>query len=322
VDLEKVIELESDRFQNLFYEEREFQTESGAVYGEFRKNRTSPFAVLEEKLQETAFDVHTYRHTTMGFEADIKAMPTMYDYSRNFFKRYYRPENVVLVVVGDITYDGTMDLVKKYYSPWEKGYVTPAIPAEPEQTAERVANVDYAGKTLPIITVAYKGDRLDAKNKRMVAALLLGDLAFGENSDIYKRLVLKEQKVQMIGGDFNLNRDPFLWSIYSMVKNNADVEYVRDEIIKTAETFTTKLVDQTTLDNLKKRLRYEYLMNLDTPEKVAGGLARYIALTGGMEVIEELYSMYETITPQDVRDAAVEYFKPAHRTVLTLRGSK
>ncbi|MFA6571295.1 MAG: pitrilysin family protein, partial [Bacteroidota bacterium] len=90
-DLEKVMELESDRFQNLFYEEAAFQTESGAVYGEYRKSKTNPFFLLEEKIAETAFDVHTYKHTTMGFEKDIAAMPTMYEYSRNFLKRYYRP---------------------------------------------------------------------------------------------------------------------------------------------------------------------------------------------------------------------------------------
>ena len=74
-DLTQVIDLESDRFQNLAYSEPVFQTEAGAVYGEYRKNITSPFAQLHEKIHELAFDVHTYKHTTIGFERDIKAMP-------------------------------------------------------------------------------------------------------------------------------------------------------------------------------------------------------------------------------------------------------
>ena len=74
-DLEKVIEMESDRFQNLDYEKPAFQTEAGAVYGEYRKSITSPFSLLNEKVQDLAYDVHTYKHTTIGFEADIKAMP-------------------------------------------------------------------------------------------------------------------------------------------------------------------------------------------------------------------------------------------------------
>src|SRR4029077_1293530 len=101
-DLEKVVELESDRFQHLSYSEPAFQTEAGAVYGEYRKSRTDPFFALEESLAGTAFEKHTYGHTTMGFERDVAAMPKMYDYSRSFFARYYRPENTVIFVVGDV----------------------------------------------------------------------------------------------------------------------------------------------------------------------------------------------------------------------------
>ena len=61
-----------------------FQTEAGAVYGEFRKDETQPDFMLDEKLHDTAFDVHTYKHTTMGFEADVKAMPKPIEYSRQF----------------------------------------------------------------------------------------------------------------------------------------------------------------------------------------------------------------------------------------------
>lgn len=111
-DLEKVMELESDRFINLSYSKNVFKTETGAVYGEYLKGKMSPWFMLEEKLHDLAFDVHTYKHTTIGFEEDIKAMPTMYEYSLSFFKRYYRPENVVIVVAGDVKREKVMELVK------------------------------------------------------------------------------------------------------------------------------------------------------------------------------------------------------------------
>ena len=81
-DLERVMEIESDRFQNLSYSESAFQTEAGAVYGEYRKSITSPFAWLREKMMDLAYDVHTYKHTTIGFERDIKIMPQQFEYSR------------------------------------------------------------------------------------------------------------------------------------------------------------------------------------------------------------------------------------------------
>lgn len=320
-DLERVMELESDRFQNLDYAEREFQTESGAVHGEYRKGKTSPWQVLFEKLQDVAFDVHTYKHTTIGFEADIKAMPTMYEYSKNFFSRYYRPENVVLVIVGDIAPAAVMTQVRAYYGGWKKGYVAPKITPEPPQTAARTAEVTYPGKTLPILAVGYKGEKFDPSNKLVAAAMLFGDLAFGENSELSKRLTLKEQKVQFISADVGMNRDMPLWSVMSMVKNAEDLESIREQITATIASFAETPVNLVDLNNLKRRLRYSFLMNLDTPEKTAGALARYIALTGGIDAVDALYAAYDVVTPEDIMQAVRTYFTPERSTTVTLTGS-
>jgi len=321
-DLERVIELESDRFQNLSYEKPEFQTEAGAVYGEYRKSITSPFSVLNEKVQNLAYDVHTYKHTTIGFEADIKAMPEQYDYSKTFFTRFYRPENVVLLITGDIDTKKTMKMITNYYGGWTKGYVQPAVVPEPPQTGERTAEISYSGRTLPIIDIAYKGDAFDPGNTTYAAALLLGDLAFGETSDLYKKLVINEQKVQFLSASIPTNRDLPLFEIYSMVKKLDDVNAVRDDVYQTLESFKTKAVDETKLSDLKKRYKYGFLMGLDTPDHVAGGLARYVAVTGGIEAIDRLYKQIDSITPQDIMKAAQKYFTPEQRTVVVLKGAQ
>ena len=107
-DLEQLAELESDRFRYLSYAEPEFETEAGAVYGEYRKNRTNPLYTLYEAMAGTAFHEHPYGHMVIGYEDDIAAMPSMYDYSRDFFSRFYRPDNVVLFIVGGVTPDSVM----------------------------------------------------------------------------------------------------------------------------------------------------------------------------------------------------------------------
>jgi zinc protease len=102
-DLEKVIDIESDRFMNLSYSEPAFRTEAGAVYGEYRKNKMNPFFLLFEAIGEKAFTRHTYGHTTMGYERDIKSMPDMFDYSRSWgFCLLIRRSSVFLLggVVG------------------------------------------------------------------------------------------------------------------------------------------------------------------------------------------------------------------------------
>jgi zinc protease len=321
-DLEQVIDLESDRFQNLSYPKIVFQTEAGAVYGEYRKNITNPYALLNEKIQDLAYDVHTYKHTTIGFERDIQAMGTQFDYSLSFFKRFYRPENVVLVVTGDIDAKTTLGLIQKYYSGWQKGYTPPAIVPEPPQKAERKAEVTYPGKTLPILNIGYKGDAFDPANKEYVAALLLEDLAFGETSELLKKLLIKEQKVQTLQASVPMNRDQPLFEIMSMVKKTEDIDYVRDEIYRTIEQFKTTPVEATRLRDLKRRNKYGFLMALDTPQAVAGGLARYVALTGDIAVVDQLYAQMDAVTPEDIMRAAKKYFTPERRTVVVLKGGQ
>jgi zinc protease len=315
------MELESDRFQNLSYAEREFQTEAGAVYGEYRKGITNPFALLNEKVQDVAYDVHTYKHTTIGFEADIKNMPEGYAYSKAFYRRYYRPENVVLVIAGDVGVEGTLALVRTYYGGWTKGYVPPTITPEPPQTAERSAGVTYPGRALPVLDLAYKGDPFDPDNHSYVAALLLGDLAFGETSELYKRLYIQEQKVDMLDASIPMNRDRPLFEIVARVKKEADLDAVRDALYATLLQYQTTEVDVRRLEDLKRRERYQFLMNLDTPDRVAGGLARFAAITGGIEVVEKLYAAIDRVTPEDIRTAATRYFVPARRTLVVLKGS-
>lgn len=319
-NLEKIIDLESDRFQNLSYSEQDFQTEAGAVYGEYRKGKANPFFWIWEALCNTAFERHTYKHTTIGFEKDIKAMPTMYEYSLSFFNRYYRPDNCILLIVGDIDYDYTMTLVNKYYSNWQKGYVPPKIEPEPEQTKPKRAMVNYPGRTAPILVIAYKGMPFNPQDKNYVATILFGKLAFGVNSETYKQLYIREQKVLFLEDEFNFNRDPFLWMIWTQVKDEKDIDYVEKKILNTIQNFQSNPPDSSKLDDLKKNLKYSFLMNLDTPNKVASVLARPLALTADLNSIDQFYQTLESITPLDIQNVAKSYFVPEKSTVVVLKG--
>jgi zinc protease len=319
-DLETVIKMESDRFRNLAYSEQVFQTEAGAVYGEYRKNRMNPFFALFEAVQETAFKKHTYGHTTMGFVQDIKAMPQMYEYSKSFFKRYYRPENVVLLITGDIDIKQTMGWVRENYEGWETGYVTPKIEAEPAQTEERRVEVAYAGQSLPILWVAYKIDGFDPEDRTYLAAGLLADLAFGETSEIHKKLVLGEQVVEFIAAGAGTNRDPGLLDIYTRVKDPSKVDYVLGEIDKVVKGYRENPPDAARLVDMKSNLKYGFLMSLDTPDRVASQLARLIAITGGVAAVDRMYSTIDGITPEDLQAAANKFLLADRRTIALLRG--
>jgi len=139
--LEKMFELESDRFMNLNYSEHDFKTEAGAVKGEYTKNFASPYSQIDEKRSETAFTTHTYSHTTMGYFTDIVDMPNQYDYSKKFFDRYYRPEYNTILVVGDVTAEQVNALSEKYFGEWQRGSYQSVVPVEPEQTETRYVHL-------------------------------------------------------------------------------------------------------------------------------------------------------------------------------------
>lgn len=317
-DLATVVEVEADRFQNLRYDEGQFKTEAGAVYGEYRKSRTSPFSVLFEALQNAAFDVHTYKHTTIGFEADIARMPEQYAYSKTFFQRFYRPENVIVFVAGDVEPDATFALIEQHYAGWKPGYVAPEVPSEPEQTAQRRITVPFDGETLPILCLAFKGERFLPRDRKMLAGQLLGELAFGETSALYKKLVLDEQRLEFLGASFSPSRDPSLWSVFAMVKDPGDLAAVEGELWDAVARLAREPVAAGRLDEIRSREKYSFLSGLSTPDGVANSVAYPLAMTGGLECLEEMYATLDQVTPQDLVDAAATWLRPERATVAIL----
>lgn len=318
-DLPTVVEIEADRFQNLNYDEAAFRTEAGAVYGEYRKGRTNPFEVLYESLQNTAFDVHTYKHTTIGFEADIADMPNQYNYSKTFFKRFYRPENVVICVAGDVDPKSTIELVKSKYQNWKPGYVPPEIRPEPAQTQQRRVDAAFDGQTLPMLAIGFKGAAFQPADRVMLAGRLLDELCFGETSPVYKKLVLDEQKVEQILTDFEFRRDPGLNTVFAIVKDPADIARVEQDLFDAIADIQKNGVGAKRLNEVRSRQKYAFLSSLTTPSDINERIAPYVALTGDMDSIETMFKTRDEITVDDVRNAANLYFTKARSTVAVLQ---
>lgn len=318
--IEKVIEVESDRFMNLKYSESDFKQESKAVLGEYNKNYSDPENKLYEKVRETAFSAHTYKHTTIGFLDDIKDMPNQYAYSLEFFRRYYTPSNCTVLVVGDIDADNTFKLIQKYYGAWKVPAYDPKIPAEPEQTALRSARIAWEGTTLPQIGVAFKVPAFDAKTRDSAALDILFDLVFGETSPLYQDLVIREQKVDEMYAYGPFRRDPSVVIVFTKVKEAGDVDAVRERIFKAVEDAAAKPVDAKRLDATKSNIRYSFAMSLSTAQSVAGHLTRFIGLSGDPATINDMYRRYDEVTQDDVMRVAKTYLTRARSTEVTLTG--
>jgi zinc protease len=321
-DLDSILSMEADRFQNLQYPEAAFRTEALAVLGEYNKNSASPTSKLYEVLRDTAFDKHTYKHTTMGFLADIKDMPNQFQYSKQFFERFYRPEYTTVLVVGDVQPEKVRASVAKHWSGWKRGEYQANVPAEPPPKVARTNRVAWPSATLPWIAMGYRAPAYSDSDKEYAALDLIGSIGFSENSDLYKKLVIKEQKVDALFGGIYARVDPYLFTILARIKNPADVDSVQSDVLATLNSFKDTLVSSERLDNVKKRLRYEFALNMDNSEAIASTLARFVALRRTPETINRLFEVYASITPDDLQAAAKKYFVENGRTIVTLTGGE
>jgi zinc protease len=316
--LETIMDIESDRFMNLKYTEEDFKTEAGAILGEYNKNFSSPFMTIHEKMREAAYDRHTYKHTTMGFLQDILDMPNQYEYSLAFFDRWYRPENCVLVVVGDFNQTKLIELAKKYYGLWKRGTFTLDVPLDPPQTQEKHVDLPWKAQTLPIIAIGYHGPAFSDKDIDMPAMDLLSQMMFSETSPLFQKLVVEEQLVEFVQGSQGDSRDPGLFTIYARVKDPKNISHVQEAIDAAIEEAKTKPVDNERLTSIKSHMKYQYAMGLDNPNAVAGSISHYVMLTGDPESVNRVYALYDKVTANDIMAVAQKYLAQHNRTVVLL----
>ncbi len=320
--LETVMDLEADRFMNLRYTVEAFQKETGAVLGEYNKSISMPFVSLHEKLRDTAFDRHTYKHTTMGFLRDIEDMPNRYAYSLEFFERWYRPDNCVLVIAGDAEPGRVLGLAEKHYAPWRKGAAVLDAPPEGPQAGERKAHIAWKNPTLPYLVLswhvpAFVPDSVEGRSLDVLAAA-----AFSETSPLYQDLVLDKQWVEVLRAGQEEHRDPYLFEVIARVKDPSRMDAVRGEIEGTLARLASELLPPERIAAVKSNIRYSFLGGLDTPGRVAETVAFFFQLTGEVASIEKTYAAFENVTPESVRAAAARCFAAENRTVVTLAHEK
>jgi zinc protease len=316
--LEDIVRIESDRFMNLKYSVEDFKTEAGAILGEYNMNAANPVRQMFERMREMAFSEHTYGHTTLGYIEDIKDMPNQFDYSLTFFDRYYRPEYCTIIVAGDVKHDRLIELAEKYYSGWEPGTWTVDIPVEPPQTEEKRSHITWGSATLPHLMIGYRVPEFDETNIDIPALNIIGQLLFARNAPLFQKLVVDEQLVDFVSGGYTDRRDPYLITIMSRIKNVENVERVEQDIYDAIEDLKNNQIAPERLDEIKSFLRYSFAMSLHTASSVAQTVSHYIQLTGDFNTVNQLYNLFNRVTPEDVQRVAQKYFTPATRSVVTL----
>ncbi len=326
--LARIAEIEGDRFQNLRYDEDTFRTETGAVRGEYDTSASNPFQRMWEALSEISFRQHTYGHTTLGYLRDIDAMPTMYEYSQRFFRRFYTPDNTTIVVAGDVDHANLVRLVRQHYGSWRGRRDQPRIPVEPEPTAGASRHIEWPAAASPRLFVGYRTPAFVAgRNARERQAALrdaaalevVHGLAFSEPSPLYQRLVVNERSLLELGswaGDHS--RDPHLFVVHATLADGQGFDGIVGAIEGELASIAAGRAAPARVEAVKSHLRYGLLSELETPSDVADLVARTLAVGGRLEMLEQYLAALAAVTPEDVARVASQYLTESRRFVVTL----
>ena len=317
-DLEKLIEVEADRFQNLSYSAEQFRTEALAVKGEYLKNYSNPLLKGFERLSDLAYDQHPYGHTTMGYLADIEAMPDQMDYAKTFFARWYRPEYASVIIVGDVNPSRTLDLIEKYWGDWKRGDYHVEIPVEPPLPGPRYEHMKWEGPTLPYLINAWRGPAFGTDDRETPALMLLAEIYFGQTSDLYQKLVVRERLSDQFFAQPPLNVDPGLFAIGARLTDAEHAATVTAAIQETLLRARTEPLSVEKLAEAKSRVKYGFANTLNSASSIAATLARFVAYERDIETLNRLYTQFDQVTPQDIVDLANRVFTDTNRASLSI----
>jgi zinc protease len=318
--LPTVIDYEADRFAHLAYDENQFKTEAGAILGEYAKSASSPALKLVEKLLETAYGQHTYRHTTIGYLADVQAMPSGFAYSREFFRRYYTPDNATVVIVGDFDKQATLAHLTRAYAGWKGKLDAAAIPAEPAQTEARRAHIDWKLTVLPRLVLAWHAPAATDVDAAAIQALLEGYL-FGPTSALYQDLVIQRQLVDDLDSWYEPLRDPGLFALEAQVKEAKDLPEVERTIVTEVAKLGAGAIDGARLEAVRSNQIYGRLLRYDTAPHVAYALGHAIGTSGDPQYITKVGARMAKITPAELAAFAKRWLVDANRSTVTLTTS-
>ncbi|CAN5373785.1 pitrilysin family protein [soil metagenome] len=318
--LGELVPVEADRFAHLDVSQNAFKDETGAVNGEFAKDFSNPWWLMDEQLRDLAFKKHTYGHTTIGYKRDVEGMAQNYAYSKTFFSRFYTPDDCVIWAVGDVERARALELVKQSYGTWSGKRAEPKIEVEPDQKEARTRELVWKGPTTPRLTIGYKIPAVRSGMGDSAALAVLSVLAFGEPSDLYQKLIVKDQKLIELGADPDeaLHKDAGLLRVDAKLKDGTSFDDITASVQATLDAIGRGESKPVDIDAARSHLVSALTLSMQTPSAVAERFAYLAAVTGDVHGYEKYLDALKKVTPEDVTRVAKTYLVPTRRNVVTL----
>jgi len=314
--LELVFDLESDRVANLAFTPQVVESERGVVYSERRlRVEDNNQGMLSEQVQAAAFVAHPYRFPTIGWPADIQSWRI--EDLQTFFKTYYAPNNLTLVLAGDLVPERVFELARGYFeSIPQQPAPQPVRAQEPEQVGERRIVMQRKAQT-PLLQYAYKAPAASDPRGPAVS-LLLSILVDGDSSRLHRLLVEERQLAIEVAGNWQEGFDPGLLWLYLTLPEGADVDEVQAVVDAALASIATQGVTDAELARAKNMTAAGFWKKLTTIDGKAQLLGEYEVFHGDWAKLFDAPAQFDRVTRAEVQALATELLDKRRRTVGVL----
>ncbi|MGQ9920110.1 MAG: M16 family metallopeptidase [Desulfobacca sp.] len=314
------LELEADRMRHLKFSEDLFRPEQQVVLEERRlRTEDDPVNSLYEELVATAFKAHPYQWPIIGWMHDIASL-TLADL-RQYYDRYYQPNNATLVVVGDIDPATTLQFIQETFGQIPRGPEPPPFRAlEPPQQGERRTEITREAQ-LPALFLAYHVPNLTSAEAFPLEVLSL-ILAQGHSSRLHRRLVYEAKVALDVGAEYEFaTASPSLFVFYAQPLPGKSLAQVEQLLEAEIDKIKKQLVSEDELLKAKNQTEAAFIMGQDSLFYRGMLLGRYQTI-GSWQKLNDIVPGIRAVTAADVQRVAQKYLVPTNRTVGILNPLK
>ena len=315
--LELAMYLESERMAFLKIDQHSFDTERKVVEEERRMGVNQPYGTLFDKVLPEIYTVHPYRWTPIGQIPHLRAAAV--SELREFWTRYYVPNNATLVIVGAVKQGDVEVLAKKYFG-WIPKYPDPprVTVVEPMPTAPKAVKIKEQNAPTPLLALVYRTVPLGHED--YVALQVLAQiLCEGNSSRVYRRLVANDQSAAFAQGiDFSLEQDGLFAIGAALSPLGGDAKKAQTALEEEIEKIRTTPVTDAELNKARTQLRKTIVFESLTVESKAFKIGRAAVLEGNVDNVNKQLSRINAVTIADVQRVAQKYFTPEHKMTFNI----
>lgn len=306
--------LESDRMLSLDFSPKSLEVQRQVVIEEFnQRNLNQPYGDASHLLRELAYESHPYRWPTIGKEIAHIAQATLEEV-KDFFFRFYAPNNAILAVTGHISFEETVRLAEKWFGPIPARNISPRqLPAEKPQTAVRRKTVERKVPVDAIYMAFHMSNRMHPDY--YVYDMITDILSNGRSSRFIQSLVQEQKLFTSIDAYISGSLDEGLLHVTGKPVEGVSLEQAEEAIWKELEKMKTVPVSEQELEKVKNRYESEQIFNNINYLNVATNLA-FFELTGKAEDINEEVGKYRAVTAEQIQATSARCFVPENCSIL------